>query len=252
MSPASARLRSLAARIRRRSADGSAGRLDEPWRSAFANSLVTPLNLYFLHELVERVGRLGIPGDIAECGVYRGGSAAVLGWAMTRLPGDQPRTLRLFDSFAGMPEAGPQDGDFSHSIVGSYVGSELQTRQLLDRVGVPAERYEIVKGRFEDTFSRVAVSPTALLHVDCDFYEPVRLTLEKFFDAVTPGGFVVLNDYGIYKGARAATDEFLAARGLDLQPVAIDPTASFFQKPGDGFSGLPVAGHYPGWPGAVA
>jgi len=98
--------------------------MGEPWRSGIENSLLTPLNLYFLDELIQRIGRLGIQGDIVECGVY--------------------------------------------------------------------------------------------------------------------------------KGARQATDEFLAAEGLDLEPVAIDPTASFFQKPGDGFSGLPVAGHYPGWPGAVA
>jgi hypothetical protein len=117
---------------------------------------------------------------------------------------------------------------------------------------VPAERYRIVRGLFADTFATVTAPPTAVLHVDCDFYEPVRLTLEKFYPAVVPGGYVVLNDYGIYKGAKAACDEYLAAVGLEIEPIAIDPTAAFFQKPGVGFSGLPVAGHYPGWPGAVA
>jgi O-methyltransferase len=212
---------------------------------------VTPLNLHFLHELTERVGRLGIEGDIVECGVYRGGSAAVLGWSMLRLPGD-PRRLWLFDSFAGMPPAGDRDGEFSHTLEGRYVGSAELTKRLLNHAGVPRQRYEVVTGLFSDTFPTISTPRTALLHVDCDFYEPVKLTLEKFFPALTPGGFVVLNDYGIYKGARAATDEFLHAQGLDIEPVAIDPTASFFQKPGNGFSGLPVAGSYPGWPGAVA
>jgi O-methyltransferase len=126
------------------------------------------------------------------------------------------------------------------------------TRDLLERVGVRPERYEIVEGLFAETFATMVPPRTALLHVDCDFYEPVKLTLETFFPVLEPGGFVVLNDYGIYKGAREATDEFLSAAGVDVQPVAIDPTAAFFQKPGAGYSGLPVAGHYPGWPGAVA
>jgi O-methyltransferase len=241
----------LAERLKQRRVDDTAPILHEPWRSAYAYSLVTPLNLFFLAELVERLGRLGIEGDIVECGVYRGGSAAVLGWWMMQQPSSM-RKLWLFDSFAGMPKAGEQDGELSHKLEGDYVGSEELTRQLLERVGVLDERYEIVTGFFADTFSGLTPPPTALLHVDCDFYEPVKLTLEKFFPTMPPGGFVVLNDYGIFRGARQATDEFLAANGIDVEPVAIDPTASFFQKPGDGFSGLPVSGHYPGYPGAVA
>lgn len=220
--------------------------------SARAASLVTPLNLHLLQELVQRLGRLGIEGDIVECGVYRGGSAAVLGSAMLGLGDDPPRKLWLFDSFAGMPPAGDQDGEFSHTLEGTYVGSEQQTRALLAQAAVPPSRFEIVTGFYADTFPTVKTPATALLHVDCDFYEPVKLTLEKFYPRLSPGGFVVLNDYGIYKGARTATDEFFDANDLDIEPVAIDPTASFFQKPGDGYSGLPVAGHFPGYPGAVA
>jgi O-methyltransferase len=225
--------------------------IPEPLEEAFVRSEVTPLNLYFLNECVERIGRLRIQGDIVESGVYQGGSAAVLGWAMMRL-GDGPRKLWLFDSFAGFPGAGDRDGEFSHTLEGEYVGSEEGVRRLLAQAGVPGERYQIAAGFFEDTFPAVEAPRTALLHIDCDLYKSVKLTLEKFIPAVVPGGFVVVNDYGIYKGAKAATDEYLQAQGLDVELVALDPTASFFQKPGDGFSGLPVAGHYSGWPGAVA
>ena len=245
------RLRKLVpGRLRTRLAGMLPGSLEEPWRSAIPDSLVTPLNLYFLHELTARLGRLGVAGDLVECGVYRGGSAAVLGWSMMQLDG--PRKLWLFDSFAGMPPASERDGEFSHTLEGKYVGSETNTRRLLARAGVPADRYEIRVGLFEDTFPTVATPPTALLHVDCDFYEPVKLTLEKFYPAMPPGGFVILNDYGVYKGAREATDAFLAEHAPGVEPVAIDPTAAFFQKPGDGFSGLPQTGHYEGFPGAVA
>jgi O-methyltransferase len=239
-------VRTFANRIARRPSTS-----DQLWRGAIEASLVTPLNLHFLHELVERLGRLGIEGDLVECGVYRGGSAAILGWSMMQL-GDAARKLWLFDSFAGMPAATDKDGEFSRTLEGKYVGSEESTRRLVREAGVPADRCEIVVGRFEQTFATVSTPRTALLHVDCDFYDPVRLTLEKFFPSMPPGGFVVLNDYGIYRGAKAATDEFLERNGIAVEPVALDPTAAFFQKPGNGFSGLPIAGHFPGFPGAVA
>jgi O-methyltransferase len=223
----------------------------EPWRSAYAYSELTPVNLHFLEELTARVGRLSIPGDIVECGVYKGGSAAVLGWAMLKL-GDPERRLRLFDSFAGMPEASDRDGELSHSLEGTYVGDEALTRSLLDRSGVPADRVEIVTGFYEDTYPAAEDRPVSLLHIDCDFYEPVRLTFEKFYPHVSPGGFVLLNDYGVYKGAKEATDEYLAEQGIAREPVMIDPTAGFFQKPMEGLGPLPSAGHFPGWEGALA
>jgi O-methyltransferase len=245
------RLRRLASRALGRSRAPERRVVPRALEEAFLASEITPLNLYFLNECVQRIERLGIDGDIVEAGVYRGGSAAVLGWSMLRYE-DRPRRLWLFDSFSGFPAAGERDGDFSQTLAGSHAAGVDETRALLERVGVPENRYEIVAGFFEDAYPTLEAPRTALLHIDCDLYESVKLTLEKFFPALSPGGFVIVNDYGIYRGANAATNEFLEANGIEVEPVALDPTAAFFQKPGDGYSGLPVAGHYEGWPGAVA
>jgi O-methyltransferase len=204
--------------------------LPEPLRTVWPHTLLTPLNLLFLVELATRATRLGVPGDFVECGVYKGGSAGVLGYSMTRLNGGG-RKLWLYDSFEGLPAAGPNDGELDRQLEGDYAGSESEVRRILERLGVPPERFEIVSGRFEQTFDRVETTAVALLHIDCDFYEPVRLSLETFFPRVSPGGFVVLNDYGTFPGCRAATDEFLAHRGLELEPTFIDHAAVFFQKP---------------------
>lgn len=245
------RLRRLASRALGRSREPGRRVVPRALEEAFLHSEVTSLNLYFLDECVQRIGRLGIAGDIVEAGVYRGGSAAVLGWSMLRHE-DRPRKLWLFDSFAGFPPAGERDGDFSRTLEGSHAAGVDETRALLERVGVPEDRYEIVAGFFEDTYPKLEPPRAAILHIDCDFYESVKLTLEKFFPALSPGGFVIVNDYGIYRGANAATNEYLEANRIEVEPVALDPTAAFFQKPGDGYAGLPVAGHYEGWPGAVA
>jgi O-methyltransferase len=235
--------------LRRLLAPVRAPRVPEPWASAYTYSIVTPINLHFLDELVQRIGRLEIPGDIVECGVYQGGSAAILGARMKQLGGD--RRLRLFDSFKGVKEVSDRDGEYSRGLVGVGATELSLVRSVLDRAGVPADRVEIVAGYYEDTFDTIEERPTALLHVDCDFYESVKLTLQKFFPTMPPGGIVVVNDYGTFKGAHEATDEFIEANRLGVEPVPIDPGAAYFQVPGDGYGGMPAAGNYPGWAGPV-
>jgi len=203
--------------------------LPEPLRTVRPYTMLSTLNLYFLQELTRRADRLGVLGDFVECGVYRGGSAGVLGYEAVR--STYQRRLWLYDSFAGMPVASRYDDDYSRSIEGKYIGSETQTRRILQRLRVPKERFSIDVGWFEDTLPKSERFPIALLHVDCDFYNPVKLTLETFYSRVEPLGFIVLNDYGCFQGCRTATDEFLAKPGITAPLMQIDRDAYYFQKP---------------------
>jgi SAM-dependent methyltransferase len=217
--------------------------LPEPLRTVTPHTLLTPLNLLFLQELGERVLTAGVPGDFVECGVYKGGSAGVLGFALKELPAAS-RRLWLFDSFEGLPEATGRDAPLDRELAGRYAGTERQVRRLLQRLRVPRDRYAIVGGRFEDTLPASSVGRVALLHVDCDLYEPVRLSLETFYPRVSPGGYVVVNDYGTFPGCRAATDELLQREAPEVKPVFVDRAAVYFQKPGAraGASGGAAAG----------
>jgi O-methyltransferase len=199
-----------------------------PLRVAKPYTLLSDINLLFLLELARRAEADGVEGDVVECGVYRGGSAAVLGHAV--LGHVQPRKLWLYDAFRGMPKASAEDDEHSHAIESQFVGSEEDTRRLLARLGVPKERFEIDAGWFHQTLPRSPVRRVALLHIDCDFYEPVKLVFETFYERVSRGGYVVVNDYGSFAGARQATDEFLGARGLSPSLLQIDPDAHYLQK----------------------
>jgi O-methyltransferase len=203
--------------------------LPMPFRAVRPHSLLSNLNLFFLQELALRCDRLCVPGDFVECGVYRGRSAGVLGYAAIRSPFD--RRLWLYDAFMGMPVASVHDDDYSRSIQGKYVGSEVQTRRILWRLGIPENRFKIVAGWFEDTLPKSESFPVALLHIDCDFYNPVKLTLETFYDWLEPLGYVVLNDYGSFQGCRKATNEFLDNLEANIPLIQIDQAAYFFQKP---------------------
>ena len=67
--------------------------------------------------------------------------------------------------------------------------------------------------------------------MDCDWYDSVLLCLRKFYDAVVPGGAVVLDDYGHWSGCRKAFEDFCAERKVRITLTAIDYTSHYFIKP---------------------
>jgi O-methyltransferase len=73
----------------------------------------------------------------------------------------------------------------------------------------------------------------AVLHPDGDWYESALVTLEALYDRVSPGGFVVIDDYGHWEGARRATDEFRRRRGIHEPLVRVDYTGRYWRKRGE-------------------
>jgi hypothetical protein len=90
----------------------------------------------------------------------------------------------------------------------------------------------LVRGWFEQTIPSATPSlgPIALLHLDCDWYESVKLCLDRLYDRVVDGGFIVVDDYGHWQGCRKAIDEFRRHRGLTNELIQVDYTGMFFRK----------------------
>ena len=199
------------------------------FRQVRRHTLASRNRLNVLLELARTIEEQSIPGAIVECGVYRGGSAAVLASA-TR----QGRDIYLFDSFQGLPPPGDKDGAQAAQQYreGWCAADPADVSAIFSRLQIPASRLHIVKGWFADTLKSVTVPAIALLHIDADWYDPVKLCLETFFEAVSPGGFVVLDDYGRWEGCTRAADEFLQARNLGRLLDPRSPEGHFFQKPG--------------------
>jgi len=185
--------------------------------------------LVALYKLSEEINRGPVPGDIVECGVYNGGSAAVMASLCEKSP--ISRNVWLFDSFEGLPKPTDKDGAEAPGYEGWCHGDLSKVRKVLRKLRIPESRVHIVKGWFQDTFLKVEIPQIAILHIDADWYESVKLCLEKFYDSVQPGGYVVLEDYGDWEGCRIATDEFLKNRVLDVKLIQVDYTGFYFQKP---------------------
>jgi O-methyltransferase len=152
----------------------------------------------------------GIPGDIVECGVCDGGTAALLGSTI----GLEKRRLWLYDSFEGMPVPTEADGSEAAEWVGKCVGSEEKVKSILSQCGVPKESTVIRKGWFEDSFKQALPEQVALLHIDADWHSSVTLCLDTFYDRVAPGGYIILDDFGYWEGCREAFYDFCSRRGI--------------------------------------
>lgn len=151
-------------------------------------------------EVLER----NVPGDVVECGV--GGSALVLAKEIL----ETNRHLWLYDTFVGLPEPRREDGPRAPRYVGCNALDPNDVLKSVRGLGFPFERLRIVAGNFSETFERSGPHPKkiALLHVDCDWYESVQLCLTRWYNRVSVGGIVILDDYGYWPGCRQAFYEF--------------------------------------------
>jgi O-methyltransferase len=197
------------------------------------HTLVGPERIHNLFVLAQRIEEEQIPGDVIECGVCNGGTAALLARSATR--SRLSRTVWLLDSFQGMPPTtghdGPApDGDPAEAHIGKEKGDLSRVKSLLERVGAKADRIRIIPGWFQDTFPLVSTPQIALLNIDADWYESVKLCLATFYDRVVPGGFISFDDYGHWPGCRKAVDEFFEERQISGKLQKVDYTAHWFRK----------------------
>ncbi len=197
-------------------------------------TLVTNGCLVSLARQVEAVVSEGIPGDLVECGVWKGGSAFLMADRLRRL-GVTDRKVWMFDSFQGMPPAAEIDGEranaWAQDVTGPRYFDNLRVpvdavRDTAARLGLES-RVELVPGWFEDTLpeTRDKIGPIAILRIDSDWYSSVRCCLENLYDLVVPGGLVVFDDYYAYDGCASAVHEFLHTRAL---PQRIDKDGCAF------------------------
>ncbi len=183
-----------------------------------------------IRDLCRRAEAEGLPGAFVECGAWKGGAAAVIASAARA----GSRTTWIFDSFEGLPEPGAADGPDAPRWTGKCAARiEEAERLLFDTLGLDRARVVLRKGWFRDTLpaARAEIGPIAVLRLDGDWYDSTRECLENLYDGVSPGGFVILDDYGYWEGFRRAVDEFLSARRLAVEIVPVDRSTAWFRKP---------------------
>ena len=178
------------------------GHLAEAWtKDNEANNAGDLPRLYALILNVRQVMEEHVTGDMAELGVFRGNSAAVLAH-YARLHG---RRVSLFDTFEGFDKRDLVGEDKSKRMEFANTSLDM-VRQL---VGDASVRY--VQGRFPESVPPdLNESRFCLAHIDCDLYEPAKAGLEFFYPRLAPGGLLIVHDYAnpYWTGIMRAVDEF--------------------------------------------
>lgn len=183
-----------------------------------------------------------IPGSIVECGVWRGGSTMLAAATLLSL-GVSNRDVYLYDTFEGMSE--PTNRDISYegksakvlldadpdkTGVGVRVGLE-EVKKNVAQIGYPADRMHFVQGKVEDTIPERMPKGIALLRLDTDWYESTRHELEHLYPLLSPGGVLIVDDYGHWQGARQAVDEYFQRQEKRPYMHRIDYTGRLMIKP---------------------
>lgn len=176
-----------------------------------------------LRRLAADAERQGVEGALVDCGVWNGGSSVLLA---SGAPG---RQTWCFDSFAGLPAPSADDGERSVGWHGACHGSVAAVASAFSRFA-PSTPYRIVEGWFADTFPTVDIPSIAVLHADGDWHDSIDLTLRTFYPRLAEGGFVIVDDYGLWDGARRATDTFRAEAGIAAPLRSVDGNAVCWQK----------------------
>jgi O-methyltransferase len=180
--------------------------------------------MFALYEAVRYVLARGISGDFVECGVWRGGSALVAALAM-RQAGDM-RRLHLYDTFEGMTTPTAIDVDETGHRASDYItqfgddgrwcyAGENDVRAVFEQKGL-TEWTNFVRGDVLETLKHTVPKAISVLRLDTDWYESTKAELEVLYPLITPGGVIIIDDYGFWEGSRAAVEEYFENRPRPL------------------------------------
>lgn len=207
-------------------------------------TMTSPERLFALIEAVHHITRCQIPGNIVECGVWKGGSMMAVALTLRQL-GVRDRDLDLFDTFEGMPEPQELDVDLyakpAKRIFAERIAADPAfdfgrvclpvVEEAMNSCGYEAPKIHFHQGKVEDTIPSEAPETIALLRLDTDWYESTRHELEHLYPQLSPGGILIIDDYGHWRGARKAVDEYIEKHAPSLFLSRIDYTGRIAVKP---------------------
>jgi hypothetical protein len=209
--------------------DPEARELGKDWPS-FGYSMMGLRRLDNLQTCVETVLEDGVPGDLIETGVWRGG-ACILMRAILKLHGINNRSVYLADSFEGLP-APALDADHGYDLSeNSYLAVSVdEVRAAFKRFGLLDGQVKFLKGWFKDTLPTAEVESLAVLRLDGDLYESTMDVLNSLYGKVSPRGFVIVDDYRTWPPCKLAVDDFRTRLGIQDPIEEIDGSGVFWRK----------------------
>jgi hypothetical protein len=198
-----------------------------------AFTMVGVKRLLNLRNLIENVIGHGVPGDIVETGVWRGG-ACILARAVLKTYNEKNRRVILCDSFAGLPEPNvddyPADAGSKFHEYPDLAVSLQQVKANFERFNLLDDQLLFVEGLFKDTLPTLEIDKIAVLRLDGDMYESTIDPLRYLYDRVSANGWIIIDDYEVVPACKQAVHDFFAERCIEPTLLEIDGVGRYFQK----------------------
>jgi cephalosporin hydroxylase len=185
-----------------------------------------------LERCLDSIREEGVEGDLAACGVWRGGSAIFVR-AYLDAYGMDGRNVWIADTFTGPAERNEsQEQAGKRQRFTNLVADLNQVRIGFDRFGLFDDSLRFLQGSYEETLADAPLDRLALLHIGDDDEERCATALELLYERVAPGGFIVAEHYDA-EGCRAAIDGFRARRRIEGSLDRADWTGVSWQRAPD-------------------
>jgi O-methyltransferase len=217
----------------RRSPDRSGRAEGRDWPEQ-AETMIGLERLDNLQLCVTDVLRRDVPGDLIETGVWRGG-ATIFMRAILAAYGDNSRTVWVADSFQGLPKpSGRYEADRGddHWRYDELAVPASAVRENFARYGLLDEQVSFLEGLFQDTLADAPIEQLAVARLDGDMYESTIVALEALYPKLSPGGYLIVDDYGAVPGCRQAVEDYRRENGVTEPLVRIDWTGVYWQRHG--------------------
>jgi len=202
------------------------------WDRISAYTMISAERGYALYSAVRYVIGAGIPGDFAECGVWKGGAAMLMALTVLKYAPADPRRIYLFDTFSGMTVPGENDriawngrpvlekwdedkrGEKNNFRWWAVIREEVVNN--MQSTAYPEDMYFAVEGDVIETVPKHAPGSLAILRLDTDWYESTAHELRHLYPRLSSGGVLLIDDYGHFTGARKAVDEYFSEHPVFL------------------------------------
>lgn len=175
----------------------------------------------------------GVPGDIIEAGVWRGG-ACVFARAVLKAYGCTERKVWVADSFKGLPSPNPEL--FPHDE-GCNLWSNPKLSISLEEVKKNFANYDLLDdqvqflvGWFSDTLPKAPIERLAVMRLDGDMYESTMDSLTYLYPKLSICGYIIIDDYLAIPACRKAVEDYRSQNGITDEIHTIDWSGVFWKK----------------------
>jgi O-methyltransferase len=208
-------------------------------------TMTSPECIEVMKSALKEIDDKGIEGDIVECGVWKGGNI-ILARALS-----PHRVCWAYDTFTGMTAPDDVDGAWAKQKfdIRSQPGHKSRKSHIDGKwLAIPVDdvkqnirafdlydetKLRFVRGPVEKTLLDAKNIPDkiSLLRLDTDWHASTKVELEVLYPRLSPGGVLIIDDYGHWQGSRIATDEYFAESPLPLEYIDEKKFSVFTRKP---------------------